>query len=185
MRTLNLRPEMQNFPMANQVFNSLKFAGNPGKDGRAQPKIEEPDEENRGFEDIVSGEERTPESGGATERTNPQHPIHPETDSHGINRENQIPHPQKDENLGNDIPEEDMERLQEESETVENPKKEEFDIDDDGLEYEPQQPLKVDPDLDENEEEFDQVKEKPFVDLPDEEEAANDFPDEEEFYPKP
>jgi len=59
-------------------INSYSFSVIPRKDGRSQPKIEEPDEENRGYEGIMPGHDGTPDTGAAPEKNYPDDPDHPD-----------------------------------------------------------------------------------------------------------
>jgi hypothetical protein len=49
------------------------------RDGRAQPRIEEPDEENRGYEGILPGREGTPDTGAEPDGQLPSDIAHPDT----------------------------------------------------------------------------------------------------------
>lgn len=50
----------------------------PRKDGRSQPKIEEPDEQNLDYSDIASNPDETPSTGGFPEKDSPEDLDHPD-----------------------------------------------------------------------------------------------------------
>lgn len=50
----------------------------PRKDGRAQPRIEEPDEENLNYEDLATNNEGMPTTGSYPEKDSPQDLDHPD-----------------------------------------------------------------------------------------------------------
>jgi hypothetical protein len=56
------------------IMKSLYYAAIKRKDGRAQPKIEEPDEENMDYDGIMPGREGTPDTGAEPEKENPEDP---------------------------------------------------------------------------------------------------------------
>lgn len=173
-----------------KVFGLLEFAQIPRKDGRAQPRIEEPDEENRGYDDIFPGSDNTPDSGGQTDKSNPEDPVHPdtnteETDHEDSSKKEDIFPLEEDDDWDKDITEEEITQTDEVWESEKNKKNDEFDIPDDIDEYDPDHPLKELPDSDETNEEFEETQEKPIVETPDEEVPPIDFPDEDELDLKP
>lgn len=58
------------------IMKSLYWAAIQRKDGRAHPKIEEPDEENMDYDGIMPGREGTPDTGAEPEKENPDDPDH-------------------------------------------------------------------------------------------------------------
>lgn len=69
----------------------------PRKDGRAQPRIEESDEENMNFEDIASHKEGMPTTSSAPEKDSPQDLDHPDiSDDNPVEKPTKIQFPGKE-----------------------------------------------------------------------------------------
>lgn len=76
----NWRLELPN--VINELVTLVKIVGSSNrKDGRANPKIEEPDEENMGYDALFPERDELPETGADPEKAFPEDPVHPDVDT--------------------------------------------------------------------------------------------------------